>query len=302
MEFTILAVFFFFFLVTPSLIFRRTYYFGKFSVEFFNQPTVQLFSNSIIPGLILHTSYLYLVLNISSSSDEIFVNLSEIYKSIDSNYPFEKSQILQVTRYIFFYNFFLWVYSFVLGLILFHAIRFLRLDRKVPMFRFKNMWNYVFSGEYLDFNDVPGNYKDVSFTWVDVVTRLNNESIIYSGIFIDYKLEKNSYDIASVTIHKPLRRFLFNSRSTSYRTSKEKIRRDISGHQLIIPSCDIINMNISYYHVSIINSNKLKNQGFEEIKVNKLSEFHDDIKRDLHSRMATKKSYSIQSFWRKLWN
>jgi hypothetical protein len=65
-------------------------------------------------------------------------------------------------------------------------VRRIKLDRKVKLFRFRNYWYYVFSGEILDFPYIKGKASNISFAYIDIMVNVNNQTIIYTGLYYDH--------------------------------------------------------------------------------------------------------------------
>jgi hypothetical protein len=64
-------------------------------------------------------------------------------------------------------------------------------DRKYLSLRYSNFWHYLLTGEVLEMRDIRGNKTidnagHLDFIFVDVAGKLQESTMIYSGILSDY--------------------------------------------------------------------------------------------------------------------
>lgn len=239
-------------LVVPFFLFRRVYYAGGFNSELYLISPFKSLIYAIIPGLILHAAYLIVIISFIPdffNFDMLSIAISNFMKNI-----FLKDNIRIVAFSLFHYNLFLWLFIIVIAYFSKFFVRFLRLDHKLSWLRFKNNWYYIFSGEILDFPEMPGHYKNVDFVWIDAMTKVHGDCMIYSGILVGYKIDQSSTNLLTVSLAKPLRKFVHNRVNKNYFKSKSEPIK-IPGDILILPYQEIYNMNISYYSINEVINN-----------------------------------------------
>ena len=248
MDIAIGTVIFVFILVVPNTIFRRFYYTGPFSQEYFQSTPFLSFITSIIPGFLFHVSFLYLLLLITPKYFYNFSNFFELFLSPAAYFNERESipAIRNILKLAFHYNIFLWIYVMLLAILIKAVVRRFRLDRKIKLFRFKNYWYYIFSGEILDFPYIRGKASRISFTYIDVLVNINNQTIIYNGLYYDHEISPDGYRLESLLISDVSRRFVNNP----VENQGENKWYDIPGDYLLIPAGSIINMNVSYYNLN----------------------------------------------------
>jgi hypothetical protein len=247
MEYALFTVIVTLIIVVPFYLFRRVYYSGGFNSELYLLSPFKALIYSIIPGLILHAAYLIVIISLIPdffSFDKLSIPISNFLKN---NYFNDDIRI--VSFYVFHYNLFLWFFIAFIAYFFRFSVRFLRLDRKISWLRFKNNWYYIFSGEILDFPQMPGHYKNVDFVWIDAMTKVHGDCMIYSGILVGYKIDQSSANLLTLSLAKPLRKFVHNRVNKNYfKLKSDPIK--IPGDVLILPYQEIYNLNISYYSIN----------------------------------------------------
>lgn len=250
MEIALGTVIFIFLLVIPNIVFRRFFYTGPFSQEYFKSTPFLSFISSIVPGFLFHVSFFYILLLLVPTyfSDLggfflLFISPVEYFSQRDA-IPALKN----ILKFIFHYNLFLWLYVMFIAIIIKSIIRRFRLDRKFKLFRFRNSWHYIFSGEILDFPYIRGKASNISFTYLDVMVNINGETIIYTGLYYDHEVSSDSYHLESLLISEVTRRFVNNPPKIKSKNG----RSSIPGDYLLIPGESIVNMNVSYYYLNKI--------------------------------------------------
>lgn len=161
-------------------------------------------------------------------------------------------------------NYFIW-YSVAVyfvarlaGITLYNTIRKLRLDHKFKVFRFKNQWAYIFTGEILNFpkfrneKESKANLKYL-FPYVDVLVQKNErETLLFSGYIKDYELDCTNIQVLDK---------IYLTRAKRYSEGNKKpkpVPRDI----LIIPGRELKNINVQYVY-----SDKHKKKSLKRRKV-----------------------------------
>lgn len=236
---------FIFLLVIPNLIFRRFYFTGAFSYEYHKDTPFLSFISSVIPGFLLHVSFLYLIIVFHISSNQSIKDLATLFNSpylfFFKNSHFS-SDFRSILVMLFHYNLFLWLYVIVVASIARNIIMLLKWDRKFKLLRFKNKWHYIFSGQVLDFPFIFGRSKDISFIHLDILVNTGSDNVLYSGLYYNYEISPVfPFPLENVQISLVSRRFVTNPRDS------EAEDYGIPGDFILIPASTILNLNVSYY-------------------------------------------------------
>ncbi|MCF6353481.1 MAG: hypothetical protein L3J06_10765 [Cyclobacteriaceae bacterium] len=227
-------------MLLPGLTFRRFYYTEEFSKEYFKESFIGIFISSFIPSVVLHAIWIYNVQHLGYIVD--FVLLGTLLTDVSRSSPL----FLNIQNYsanIFYYNITLLIFSSALGYLSKKIIRIWKWDRKIKLFRFKNSWHYVITGEFFEFPSTSMNLntnkvEDIELVYCDTLVETSEGAIIYDGILVDYELSKAG-GLSSISLTNVERRFISED--------KRKESYSIPGHILIIPNESIINVNFSYY-------------------------------------------------------
>ncbi len=254
MEFTLGFIFIFISIIIPGLLFRRFYYYGEFSKQFSTKENIyQSAFYSIIPGLFIQLlgASLYFKFRKPNLS---FFDIYNIHYNIlngsslkGKSLSFINDQLL--TYLIHTANIFL--LSIFLGILFSRLIRLLKIDIHTKLFRFKNQWYYIFSGEILAMKKFKlgptliktiNGSKDIkaSTTYADILIENNNGNReLYTGYVVDYEL--NSNDISQLE-----RIYLLDACRYVIKKKKRKKRKAIPGEIFILPGKNIVNINLTY--------------------------------------------------------
>ena len=242
----------------PGFLFRRFYYTGEFSKEYFKQSITDLIFSCIPPGFLLHfAGYLLFIKNrteidiatigtlLSGTSDSIKV--TQAFKSV-----------YQHASSIIAYFFVISLLAMLVGYLTKLFIRKLKLDRHIKLFRFQNEWYYIFSGEIIDFPKVWGKSADIDCTYIDALVSTSEGTVIYSGLLSEYVLSQEG-GIDRVYLTNTRRRFFKDDQTNATKKLKENdsdIEEDeryyyMPGEFFVIPYTHIINLNVTYYNVAV---------------------------------------------------
>lgn len=134
---------------------------------------------------------------------------------------------------IFFYNLFLFKTSFLTGYLSRKAVRFFKLDRQFRDFRFTNKWHYIFSGECLNFPDVPDEFEEITNKIINVLCKVNGQTVLYTGEYFNYYVDSKG-DLEAVHLKCLIRRYLENDKAN------DEDYYVISSRYLVIPTTDIL--------------------------------------------------------------
>lgn len=154
----------------PGLIFRRFYYWSKFTKQFVKGEWSERIVTSIFWGIfsqtvtLLLTSYILPLLRGKFIEKEI---LERLRTFSFANIDIEKDRDLLL--FIFGYILFSLLIAGILGFVLHKIVRLLRIDIRIEALRYSNQWHYMFQGE------VPRSKEKVLFPWVDLTLTTQQE-------------------------------------------------------------------------------------------------------------------------------
>lgn len=206
---------------------------------------MNLFISNILPGIFsLIGSFLILsIIKDDYQFSELFQNILLIEGSLESNRAFIEDIPLLILISL--------VFAISVGYFSAKLIRWLRLDIRFLIFRYKNTWHYVFSGEISDFSKfkdqivVKSLRKGKSKYFppkVDILIGSRGEKKLYSGLLLDYEITQGDKDILS------LERVYMNKtkryRKTEGETSKKST--EIPGDLFILDTSDMLNISITF--------------------------------------------------------
>lgn len=229
-----------FIILAPGFLFRISYNSSKLSVKDPNRNLINDLTWSIIPSIVLHTLSIYLVEAFSLYIID-FNQLGNLLLGVTSSNKVEKcfSQLRLYFYPIFFYNIIIFLSSIIIGYTARKIVRKLKWDRKFRFLRFTNKWHYIFTGECLDFPEVPDEFKEITEKYVNVLCKVNGKSVLYSGEFFNYYVDSKG-DLEAIHLNFPERRYLDNDKEI------DKDYYKIPSKYLVIPNSDIININFKY--------------------------------------------------------
>lgn len=244
--------FLFFLIALPGIIFRRFYYQGEFSNQFYpKQLIISLFYSFIIGIFIIYLSFLFYNNFLSSifnfnpiSKDTAKSVLNSIFSGDSSTINlldnlFNSSFVLK----FFILSLIIIFISWLLAITTYHLVRELKLDIKIKSLSFDNHWYYYFRGEFLRFKDFNVKFKKIDLVTADILVKIDDHStILYRGAVKQYYLDKTSNKIETIHLSD-------TSKEDSDGNSKK-----IPGHCFIIPFEKVININLKVAYTTYQNS------------------------------------------------
>lgn len=276
---------FFISIIIPGILFRRYYYYGEFSKQFNTKdPVLHSIFLSIVPGVCLQLVGFYLLSKFQYFEIE---NLKVFNVFKDFAYLESKKVGNDTEDFLNYglgkfisYSLIIFISSAVIGNLSSRILRAFKLDHKYKIFRFKNQWYYIFSGEVLSFqkfekakglhfNSLPGNQKILT-TYADIlIANPQGNRELYTGFVVDYDLNQEDisqldkiYLLDAYRYKKPNRSgyndsgIFQNTSSTndSYEFSKiddedtysSRKRINIPGDLLVVSGKNILNINLTY--------------------------------------------------------
>jgi hypothetical protein len=230
-----------FIILAPGFLARNAYNSSKLSINDTNRNLVNDLTWSIIPSLTLHTLFIYVIQNFSSYYID-FEQLGNLILGVTVSNKAELSfkQLGDFKYAIFFYNLLLFPFSFIVGYGFRELVRYWEIDRKIRYFRFSNKWHYIFSGECLDFPDVPDRYEEITDKIINILCKVNGKSVLYTGEFFNYYIDCKG-DLEAVHLRSPIRRYLEKD------STEDQNYYVIPSRYLVIPNSEIININFRYF-------------------------------------------------------
>lgn len=238
----------------PGLVFRRSYFTEEFSKQYFKASPFAIFISSFIPSLAIHLAGFYLIKYITSYHIDLSILIKLFTDKFDQqctdNIKFYSTAIIQ-------YNISLVLIASILGALSKRTVRQLKLDRKYKMFRFRNAWHYIITGELFDFPRVNmtldnDDVKDIELVFCNVLIELNNISYLYDGVLVDYELNENN-GLSRVSLANVQRRKLDSDENITLFNNNSRYYH-IKGHVMIFEYSKVKNINFSYYTVRYDNN------------------------------------------------
>lgn len=237
---TLLGIAYIIAFVIPGLIFKRFYYQGKFSKQFFEGLFVDRLLTNILWGLVIQLlTIVSYCLFFGITSKDLYHEINSIYNNYTQQRipEFKFSYIQHMMRYLFAAT----LSAAALGIGLHLLVRFMKIDIRFSIFRFSNQWHYYFTGESLWFkefrnNAVRKNIKILS-TEVDVVVKDNDgRTNMFSGTLRQYTLSKSG-ELETI--------YLTDAKRFSTKTNPGALKT-IPGDCFVIPYSNVLNLNLRY--------------------------------------------------------
>jgi len=242
-----------FLLIAPGLIFIYSYNATKLSIKNPDKNIVTELSWSIIPAFCIQILLLFFVEYFTSFKVNFEV-LGNLILGINHPEVINKS-FLNIEKNIYlilFYNLFAFVFSIFLGIYTRKLVRKYKLDTKYISFRFTNKWHYIFSGECLDFPNIPDEFEQITNRIADILCKVNGKTVLYTGEIYDYYIDSFG-QLESIHLRFPCRRFFDND------IGGDERYYEIPSKFIIIPYNEIINLNIRYFHAEEITTDEIVN-------------------------------------------
>lgn len=277
MNLTIGFITFFISIIIPGILFRRFYFYGEFSKQFNTKdPVLHTMFLSIVPGIILQL-LAFIIYQKTLGYNSNYSDVITVFKDLTSD---EAEHIQDVTKgffdnditTFFCYSFILFFFSGIIGYLSSRFIRFLQWDKKYKVFRFKNQWYYIFSGEVLNLKKFKDAHRvsfdrnqefkhDISTTFADVLIKVDDDKKeLYSGYVVDYDLNNDNiskldkiylldayrYKKASITNNYFTDTSFSGSTKSNQTQPPSRNQKQIPGDVFIVDASNIVNINLTY--------------------------------------------------------
>jgi len=276
MNLTIGFIAFFISIIIPGILFRRFFFYGEFSKQFNTKdPVLHSIFLGIIPGIVVQVIS-FIIYNLSLGFDSSFLDVFTIFRDITSDgsngtQEATKNFINNHIITFFLYSVFVFALASFLGWISSRVIRVRKWDKKYKLFRFKNQWYYIFSGEVLNmkkfqeahlvsFKNNKGEEQDTLMTYADILVSVsdqNDRKELYTGYVVDYDLKSDDISqldkIYLIDTHRYKKKDkVFDENDKEVKPKKDKNptqsrnRLKVPGDIFVLNAKNIVNLNLTY--------------------------------------------------------
>lgn len=278
MSLTLGFIAFFVSIIIPGIIFRRFYFYGEFSKQFNTKdPVLHSIFFSIVPGIVIQILS-FIIYSLSLDFDSSLLDVYVIFRDITSDGSNGTDKLTEDfinNNLITFLLYSLGVFTFsaFLGWSSSRLIRKRQWDKKYKLFRFKNQWYYIFSGEVLNlrkfeeahnfsFKRNKSSQQDIFITYADIlvsVSEQNDRKELYTGYVVDYDLKSDDITqldkIYLIDTHryKKKEKILDDSgleikdkKSKEKKPTKSRNRLRVPGDIFVLNAKNIVNLNLTY--------------------------------------------------------
>jgi hypothetical protein len=236
MNFAINTFIIFFLFVLPGVIFRRGYYSKTFSKQFIKTSPFDIFMSSLIPGVVIQVVCVLFVNTLIWTID--FKSVLSIMSSNEESFNLGISALIANFNKVACFFLLQMLFSWLTGRFLKGIVRGMKLDIRYKLFRFRNKWHYILKGEIIHF---PENQVDkqqiggVDYTYVDAMTTINDQIIIYSGVLSDYHLTDQGSGLEHIELTNVYKRNLTCNTTAG-----------VPSDTFILPFQQVVNINLTY--------------------------------------------------------
>lgn len=278
MNLTLGFIAFFVSIVIPGILFRRFFFYGEFSKQFNTKdPVLHSIFFSIIPGIVMQIIGVF-IYSLSIGFESSYLDVFTIFRDITSDG--NKGTQLPTENFInndilifFLYSLFVFLLSAILGWASSRFIRARKWDKKYKLFRFKNQWYYIFSGEVLNmkkfeeahrdsFKKNKGKDQDTLVTYADILVSVsdqNDRKELYTGYVVDYDLKSDDITkldkIYLIDTHRYKKKSIVNdgievkdngNAIKVHKPTKSRNRLRVPGDVFVLNADKIVNLNLTY--------------------------------------------------------
>ncbi|MFW5658586.1 MAG: hypothetical protein ACOCZ8_01270 [Bacteroidota bacterium] len=238
-------------LIAPGFAFRRLYFSGYFSNQYFKSSTSEVILATIFPAIATHLLTIELVEQLDYTIDWHLLTLmlsgNESPEQQRALTQTTENQKWRVAGYLMLSI----SIAGALGLSVKTFVRGTKLDRKQKIFRYRNEWHYFFTGEYLDLPGVPGESIYVKLKYVDVLVSSSAGDLIYSGLLADYVLSSDG-GLDRIYLHDVKRRYLIDDAQETSQISGHSLSTSnkyyaLPGDVLMLPYSEMKNIHVRFY-------------------------------------------------------
>jgi hypothetical protein len=134
-------------------------------------------------------------------------------------------------------------------------VRATRLDLSTQIFRFRNEWHYLLTGEVLSFKEVSLESREVDGVYLSAVVDHSKDTYLYRGIVEDWSFDQNGR-LETIRLRLTHRRLLSQDRSQAHTEGTgAEIPPDaryykIHGDLFVLRYSEIKTLNLDYFSLS----------------------------------------------------
>lgn len=149
----------------------------------------------------------------------------------------------------------LYLFSGNLGRLSHYGVRRSRLDLRTQVFRFRNEWHYLLTGEILSFHEVSIEPREIGGVFLSAIVDHGKDSYLYRGIVEDWSFD-GSGNLDSIRLRFAHRRLLSEDRDSQAAVgSGDYIPPDgryyeIHGDLFLLRYSQLRTMNLDYFSLS----------------------------------------------------
>ncbi len=234
--------------IFPGLIIRRLYFFGEFSKQFgYNDPLLKTVAYALVPGLINATAAFLLFDWLFNDID--LGHVFDTYKDLSDNGKrfrdlAEFSMDHHLRKEILPFLLLLYVLAIFMGAVSGQLVRWTAIDTKLKLFRFKNHWFYLFTGEHRRLTKYKPHYDTQNrflFAKVDIMVESGGKNHLYSGALVDYELDPNDCRELSKVVLKDAHRY-------SKDANNAVVPKAIPGGLFVVDCGNMVNLNLTHVY------------------------------------------------------
>jgi hypothetical protein len=246
-------------LILPGAIFRYGYARGAWGwtspVSFRNVSDELAYSAVFAVGLHLTWNGIASLFGYSTDFASLVVLLSGNFGDNGERYEVAIQSIAGHPAAIGLYFLSLTLVASILGRMAHAAVRQFQWDLQTQIFRFKNEWYYLLTGEALSFKEVSIEPREVDGVYLSAVVDHSKDSYLYRGIVEDWTFNADG-SLATISLSNAHRRLLSDDkRSPHTELPGEPIEPDsryykIHGDLFVLKYAEIKTLNLDYFALS----------------------------------------------------
>lgn len=246
-------------IVLPGMIFRYTYARGSWgwsSPISFRTVSDEL-AYSAIFAVGLHFLWLLAAANWGYRADlsSLLALLSGNFGVRGQRYESSLRSISDHSTAIGIYFLSLFTVAAVAGRLAHQFVRWSALDLKTQVFRFRNEWHYLLTGEILSFKEVSIAPREIDGVFLSAVIDHGKESYLYRGIVEDWSFDRDGH-LDTIRLRLTYRRVLSKDRTTASETSAgtyvppDERYYEVRGDLFLLRYSQVKTLNLDYFSLS----------------------------------------------------
>lgn len=242
--------------IIPGLIARRFYYHGEFSRQFgINEQLLRFVFWTLITGSLIVVPSAFLYIGWTGFKVDLFIKEVQWFADVDPTSYNDKSGLKYFNNPIAVFKtvlvpFLLITYGVAafLGYFFSRLVSALGLDTRWKILRFNNFWFYLFSEHHSKIKKFHHFKQDSEtrflLTQADILVDTSSGTRLYSGVVVDYHLQKEDPQQLSKIILRETNRY---TRSDDGITNPVQI----PGQLFIVDCSKMLNLNLSHIYEEV---------------------------------------------------